>query len=86
LGRSEKGVYCAFKYDWHGLRIFLLNKSGDQIVWELRQSVDLRTFARKLHAREDCIDPPNGPWILQDINYYKYPDGNDMHRGVRSGR
>jgi hypothetical protein len=36
----------------------------------------------KLHAREDYRDRPNGSWILQDINYYKYPYGNDLQREV----
>jgi len=41
LGRSEKGVYCASEYDWHGLQIFFLNEScGQQAVWELKHSVD----------------------------------------------
>jgi hypothetical protein len=51
LGRSEKGVYCVFEYH-HGLQIFLLDESCGQIVWELRHSVDLRTFACNMHARD----------------------------------
>jgi len=83
LGRSEKGVYCAFEYEWHQLRIFLLNESCGQIVWELRHGVDLKTFARKLEARKVYGDQPNGPWILDDIKYYKYSYcGNDEHKMV----
>ncbi|KAL6648100.1 hypothetical protein ACP70R_012324 [Stipagrostis hirtigluma subsp. patula] len=80
FGRSEKGVYCALRHDSHGLRIFLLNESCGQIGWELKHHVDLKSFARKLHALEDCNQQPSGPWILQDINYYKYPYGNDKHK------
>ncbi|CAL4939562.1 unnamed protein product [Urochloa decumbens] len=81
LGRSEKGVYCAFNHDWHGLRIFLLNESaGGQLQWELKHIVDFRSFARKLLAREDYSQQHKGPWMLQDINYYKYPYGNSKHK------
>ena len=79
LGRSEKGVYCAFEHDWQGLRIFHLNESSAQVGWELKHSVDFTSFARKLHER-DCSEQHEGPWILQDINYYKYPYGNDKHK------
>ncbi|CAL4931153.1 unnamed protein product [Urochloa decumbens] len=77
LGRSEKGVYCAFEHDCHGLRIFLLNESCGQAGWELKHLVDLTSFARKFHARGDSSQQHKGPWILQDINYYKYPYDND---------
>ncbi|CAN6282853.1 unnamed protein product [Urochloa humidicola] len=77
LGRSEKGVYCAFEHDWHGLRIFLLNESCGQAGWELKHLVDLRSFARKFHEHADSSQQPEGPWILQDINHYKYPYNND---------
>jgi hypothetical protein len=51
LGRSEKGVYCASEYDWHGLQIFFLSEScGQQVEWELKHSVDFMTFSRKLGA------------------------------------
>ncbi|TVU46934.1 hypothetical protein EJB05_06508, partial [Eragrostis curvula] len=80
LGRSEKGLYCAFSHDGHGLWIFFLDESCSQAVWVLKHRVDLKTFARKLHAREGeyCDEElPEGPWILQNINDYKYPCGND---------
>uniref|UniRef100_K4AJ10 Uncharacterized protein n=1 Tax=Setaria italica TaxID=4555 RepID=K4AJ10_SETIT len=83
LGISQKGVYFAFNHDWHRVWIFLLNGSCGQMVWEMKHHVDLRTFARKLHAREDYGDLQHkGPWILQDISYYKYPCGNDKHKEV----
>ncbi|CAL4931154.1 unnamed protein product [Urochloa decumbens] len=80
LGRSEKGLYCAFNHDSHGLRIFLLNESGGRLGWELKHIVNLESFARKLHAREDYNHQHKGPWMLQDINYYKYPYGNSKRR------
>jgi hypothetical protein len=81
LGRSDKGVYCAFEHDWHGLRIFLLNESCGQVEWELKHHVDLRSFARKFHARGDSGQQHKGPWLLQDINYYyNYPYDNDKQR------
>ena len=82
LGRSEKGVYCAFEHDWRGLRIFYLNESSDQVGWELKHIVDFTSFARKFHARGDYSEQLKGPWILQDINYYKYPYDNDEHREI----
>ncbi|KAG2540564.1 hypothetical protein PVAP13_9NG561900 [Panicum virgatum] len=81
LGRSEKGVYCAFQHDWQGLRIFHLNESSVQVGWELKHIVDFTSFARKLHER-DSSEQHKGPWILQDINYYKYPYDNDEHREI----
>ncbi|CAL4914528.1 unnamed protein product [Urochloa decumbens] len=80
LGRSEKGLYCAFNHDSHGLRIFLLNESGGRLGWELKHIVNLESFARKLHAREDYNHQHKGPWMLQDIDYYKYPYGNSKRR------
>ncbi|CAL4939560.1 unnamed protein product [Urochloa decumbens] len=78
LGHHDgKGVYCAFEHDCHGLRIFLLNESCGQAGWELKHLVDLTSFARKFHARGDSSQQHKGPWILQDINYYKYPYDND---------
>ena len=68
LGRSEKGVYCAFEHDWRGLRIFYLNESSDQVGWELKHIVDFTSFARKFHARGDYSEQLKGPWILQDIS------------------
>ncbi|CAN6306540.1 unnamed protein product [Urochloa humidicola] len=77
LGRSEKGVYCAFEHVGHGLIIFLLNESCGQAGWELKHLVDLTSFVRKFHARGDSSRQHKGPWILQDINYYKYPGDSD---------
>nr|CAB3495853.1 unnamed protein product [Digitaria exilis] len=47
LGKSEKGVYCAFEHECHGLRIFLLNESCGQVRWELKHLVDLKSFAQQ---------------------------------------
>ncbi|CAN6289366.1 unnamed protein product [Urochloa humidicola] len=80
LGVSQKGVYCAFSCEWHKHWIFLLTESCGQMVWEMKHHVDLRTFARKLDGRNGLQH--KGPWILQDINYYNYPDGNDKHKEV----
>lgn len=83
LGKSEKGLYCAFEHDWHGLRIFLLNESCGQVRWELKHLVDLRSFARKFHERGESSQLHKGPWILQDINYYKYPYDAEHNRVPR---
>ncbi|CAN6282851.1 unnamed protein product [Urochloa humidicola] len=80
LGVSQKGVYCAFSCEWHKHWIFHLTESCGQMVWEMKYHVDLRIFARKLDARNRVQH--KGPWILQDINYYSYPDGNDKHKEV----
>jgi len=82
LGRSEKGVYCAFEHDRQGLRIFYLNESSDQVGWELKHIVDFTSFARKFHARGDYSEQLKGPWILQDINCYKHPYDNDEHKEI----
>ncbi|TVU46940.1 hypothetical protein EJB05_06514, partial [Eragrostis curvula] len=68
LGRSKKGVYCAFTHDWHGLWIFFLNESYGQTKWVLKHRVDFKTFARKLHARKGNDQPVTGSWVLQNIN------------------
>ncbi|CAN6294996.1 unnamed protein product [Urochloa humidicola] len=80
LGRSEKGLYCASDHDSHGLRIFLLNESDGQLRWELKHTVDLKSFARKLHAREDYNHQHKVLWRERDINHYKYPYGNSKQR------
>ncbi|TVU46935.1 hypothetical protein EJB05_06509, partial [Eragrostis curvula] len=75
---SEKGVYCAFGYNWHGLQIFHLDESHGQTRWVLKHSVDLKTFARKLHARGDHYGQKiAGPWVLQNIHHYKYSCGDN---------
>jgi hypothetical protein len=80
---SQKGVYFAFSHDWHRVRIFLLTESCGQMAWKMNHHVDLMTFARELHAREDHGDlQHNGPWILQDINYYRDPDETDEGKEV----
>ncbi|XP_025792069.1 uncharacterized protein LOC112873292 [Panicum hallii] len=67
LGRSEKGVYCTTSEDgFHDLPIWHLNESYGQMEWVLKHHVNLRSFARKLHALEDYHRQNRGPWILQD--------------------
>ncbi|RLN38937.1 hypothetical protein C2845_PM01G15880 [Panicum miliaceum] len=78
LGTSLKGVHYAFQH-WKVLRLFHLNESSGQLGWELKHTVDFTSFARKLHER-DYSEQHKGPWILQDINHYKYPYGNDKHK------
>jgi hypothetical protein len=87
MGISEKGVYCAFQYDWQGLGIFLLNESpGGQLGWELKQLVDLRSFGRKFFRARLGKEEHEGPWILQNINcYYKNLYGNNEHEEVAEG-
>ncbi|PAN49565.1 hypothetical protein PAHAL_9G456200 [Panicum hallii] len=82
LGTSEKRVCCAFQHDCQVLRIFHLNESSGQVGWELKHTVDFTSFARKLHERDysEQLSNIKGPWILQDINYYKCPYGNDKHK------
>ncbi|RLN42042.1 hypothetical protein C2845_PM01G15890 [Panicum miliaceum] len=83
LGRSEKGVYCTISEDgFHDLSIWHLNESYGQMEWVLKHHVNLRSFARKLHALEDYHMQNRGPWILQDNNYRKHHRGDDNYAAV----
>ncbi|TVU46933.1 hypothetical protein EJB05_06507, partial [Eragrostis curvula] len=79
LGRSKKGVYCAFTYNFHGLRIFRLDESYGQTEWVMEHSIDLRTFSRKLHAHEDNSQQSAGPWALQNIYDCEYYTSDYEH-------
>lgn len=43
----------------------------------MKHRVELETLARKIHARKYCEQPPEGPWILRNINDYKHLYAHD---------
>jgi hypothetical protein len=68
LGRSENGVYvasvCTPAYP---LLVWVLDESNGNAKWVLRHSDCLES--RLEH--QDYYRPVLGPWVLQDINFYK---------------
>ncbi|CAM0953472.1 unnamed protein product [Alopecurus aequalis] len=59
LGKSEKGVYCAYRYADHAFQIWFLDESLGQTEWVLKSDINFAPMPwrpRKIAS---------GPWILQ---------------------
>ena len=64
-----RGVYCAL--DYHELQLWYLDESCSQTEWVLEHVVTPET------SREDDHNQQTGKqWIIQDVNYRKFPDLN----------
>ncbi|CAL4935103.1 unnamed protein product [Urochloa decumbens] len=68
LARSEKGVYYVLHdaTDPRRLRVWILDESCGQMKWVLKHDHDLSPVLELWN----CHDKLDGPWVLQDINYY----------------
>jgi hypothetical protein len=83
LGKSSNGVYCASIKGGCRVQVWNLDESGCQMEWVLKHDRDLSKWLLK-HKFEYPRPCPNygrkiqGPWALQDTNYY-YDDHNRDH-------
>ncbi|RLN15971.1 hypothetical protein C2845_PM02G02990 [Panicum miliaceum] len=70
LGKSEKGVCCGlvdYSDNMCRLRVWNLQEPGGRMEWVLKHQTDLQLLLT--HHKYD--EQSEGPWILQDANYYQ---------------
>lgn len=63
MGRSQKGIYCAF-VEHPGL-VYILDESYGKMKWVAKHHIWFVPGPLSEHI--------DGPWTLQDINYYNDP-------------
>jgi len=81
LGKSSKGIYCASIKGRCRVQVWNLDESGCQMKWVLIHDRDLSKWLlkHKLEYPIPCYGAKiQGPWALQDINYY-YDGYNSDH-------
>ncbi|XP_040245974.1 uncharacterized protein [Aegilops tauschii subsp. strangulata] len=61
IGKSEKGVYCAFGVDRNTFQIWFLDESHGQMEWALRNVIDLQRVVEIYPANH--VDGPY--WVVQ---------------------
>jgi hypothetical protein len=65
LGKSEKGVYCAYRCTRDVFQIWFLNESHGHPEWVLKSNIDLKPVPWR---PRDLI---RGSWILPEIDGYR---------------
>ncbi|TVU19682.1 hypothetical protein EJB05_35846, partial [Eragrostis curvula] len=85
LGRSEHGVYFALVINSSerssGLWVWILKEFCGQMEWVLKHQTNLKHIL----ARQNFVQKIDGPWIFQDINYFRNnnEDGDDEEEDVK---
>uniref|UniRef100_A0A0A9BZA0 F-box domain-containing protein n=1 Tax=Arundo donax TaxID=35708 RepID=A0A0A9BZA0_ARUDO len=80
LGKSEKGVYCA-SVDLL-LRVWILKVLNGRMEWALKHQTSLKP----LLAHQEYSEQSDGPWILQDINYYERHDEDASYEALEQAK
>uniref|UniRef100_A0A0E0KHE9 F-box domain-containing protein n=1 Tax=Oryza punctata TaxID=4537 RepID=A0A0E0KHE9_ORYPU len=74
FGRSKNGVHYALKDKDQRLRVWFLNESCGQKIWELKHDKNI-SFLLKRH---DKYVQNDGPWTLHYFDYCENYDQNDI--------
>jgi hypothetical protein len=65
IGKSKRGVYCAFTCGYQ-LQIWFLRESGGEVEWTLAHEKNLAAIST--HVWENVDHRTIGPWILQSFH------------------